>query len=154
MGDRDPSQDGADEPPAVRMFRRYLEDCRGDRPIAARTAFDPVAIPRLLPSVFLVDVLDGGADFRYRLIGGRIRERTPRNLTGLRLSEIADEGSQGALMRLYTAAVATGAAVAARLDYTSPELELPSHYDVLVAPLADVDGRIIQLVGIAVYAED
>lgn len=56
---------------------RYWQDKRGPRPYPARRDIDPLDIPRLLPSIFLVDIVDGDngeRDFHYRLVGTRIVE--------------------------------------------------------------------------------
>jgi len=149
-----PSSSGdPDGPEQIGAFRDYLERCRGSAPIAPRSAFDPIDVPRLLARIFLLDVLDGGADFRYRLTGALIREHAPIDLTGRRLSEIAAIGSQAALLPLYRRAVAEAALVADRIPYRTPDLAADSHFDVAVAPLADSDGRLFQLIGVTVYAD-
>src|SRR3546814_12771432 len=43
----------------------------------------------------LLDILDGGADFRYRLYGSRIAERTGFDWTGRRLSEMSTNAFTG-----------------------------------------------------------
>src|SRR3546814_18026508 len=43
----------------------------------------------------LLDILDGGADFRYRLYGSRIAERTGFDWTGRLLSEMASNAFTG-----------------------------------------------------------
>ena len=40
----------------------------------ARQDIDPRDIPRLLPWIWLIDVVDGGADFRFRLGGQKLIE--------------------------------------------------------------------------------
>ena len=141
------------ESPRIGAFRDHMERCRGAATVAPRRAFDPVDVPRLLPYLFLVDLIDDGRDFRYRLIGGHIREHSPANFAGRRLSEIQDIGSQGRLREIYRRAVADAAPVAARIPYATPELAADSHYDLLVVPLADDAGRLSQLIGIAVYGD-
>jgi hypothetical protein len=46
------------------------------------------AIPKLLPSVFLVDVLDDPRGFRFRLVGTAFTQAAGQELTGLRIGEI------------------------------------------------------------------
>jgi hypothetical protein len=54
-------------------FYRYWRGRCGGRPMPGRADVDPVDMPpRLLPNLFLTDVLDGGARFRYRLVGTEI----------------------------------------------------------------------------------
>lgn len=146
--DRDPQ----DEPAAIRIFRSYVDRCRRTGELAERAAFDPIDIPRLLPHIFLVDPVEGGHDFRYRLIGDHIRERSPENFTGRLLSEIADIGSQSQLIDLYHQAIAQRAIVGTRIPYRTPGLQADSYYDVVVAPFADKNEEIVQLIGVAIYA--
>jgi hypothetical protein len=51
-------------------FYRYWRSRCGGRSMPSRADIDPIDIPpRLLPNLFLIDVVDGGARFRYRLVG-------------------------------------------------------------------------------------
>jgi hypothetical protein len=51
-------------------FFHYWRRVCGDRSMPRRADIDPTEIPwRLLPNLFMTDVVDGGARFRYRLIG-------------------------------------------------------------------------------------
>lgn len=145
-------RDSAEEPAAIRVFRSYVDRCRRTAHLAERAAFDPIDIPRLLPHIFLVDPIEDGRDFRYRLIGGHIRERSPENFTGRLLSEIADIGSQSQLIDLYRRAMGQRAIVGTRIPYRTPGLQADSYYDVVVAPFADENGEIVQLIGVAIYA--
>jgi hypothetical protein len=53
----------------LREFHAYwLARCGGKR-VPARADIDPVEIHRFLPNIFMMDVIDGGTRFRYRLIG-------------------------------------------------------------------------------------
>jgi len=57
--------------------------------IPPRTAFDPIAIPSVLPSVFLIERLDADT-YRFRLLGTDFAERGVSDLTGalLKRSEV------------------------------------------------------------------
>lgn len=59
----------------------------GDGP-PAYGAFDVVQVPReLLPFLILLDVLDGGQDFRYRVVGTGVVEAIGRDFTGETVAE-------------------------------------------------------------------
>lgn len=62
--------------------------------IPSRTAFDPIAIPSALPSVFLIERLDSDT-YRFRLLGTDFAERGVIDLTGtlLKRSEVAPDQS-------------------------------------------------------------
>lgn len=136
----------------TQAFLDYWGRARGDKAMPGRGDIDPLDMPRfLLSDLFLVDVLDGGGDFRYRLIGSHIVEHTGADLTGRRLSDLRDRGSQPRLAALYSEVVHRKAPQQTRLPYKTPEMQAASHYDVVVAPLAS-DGRTVDmLVGIADY---
>ncbi len=53
-----------------------------------RSAIDPVAIPELLSNIMLLDVLEGGMDFRYRLAGTTVEHNFGASVKGLILSDI------------------------------------------------------------------
>ena len=53
-----------------------------------RSAIDPIEIPRHLPHLFMLDVIDAGADFRFRLIGTEITRGLGRDSTGRHFSDL------------------------------------------------------------------
>jgi hypothetical protein len=74
--------------PLLEELVAYWERQRGRAAMPPRRAIDPGALQRHLPNLFMLDVLDGGADFRFRLIGTRIVEGLGRDSTGKRFSEL------------------------------------------------------------------
>ena len=65
--------------------RRQAEEGAGVRammPLPDRHAIDPGEIVQHLPWIFMVDVLEGGADYRYRLLGTGIVAANYRDATG------------------------------------------------------------------------
>jgi len=72
----------------------YWDRHRENAPAPSRQHIDPVDIPRLLPYVGLVDVLEGGACFRFRLVGQHIVDNHGKNIVGDRISlqSIAEDG--------------------------------------------------------------
>ena len=53
-----------------------------------RRDIDPVDIPDLLANIMLLDVVDGGADFRYRLGGTAVEHNFGASIKGLSLCDI------------------------------------------------------------------
>jgi len=80
----------SDQPaaPAILRLLAYWNARRGVRFAPARADIDPADITALLPDIMMVDVLDGGRDFRFRLIGTRIVEGLGRDSTGRLFSEL------------------------------------------------------------------
>jgi hypothetical protein len=65
----------------------YWSAKRGQRAMPSRADIDPGDLRAVLPHVLLIDVLRGGADFRYRLVGTEIERHIGRPITGRLVSE-------------------------------------------------------------------
>lgn len=65
----------------------YWSALRHAEALPSRRDIDPARIKRLLPTVSLIDVLDGG-DFRVRLAGTGLYDVYGREITGKRLAEV------------------------------------------------------------------
>lgn len=69
---------------------RYWQDLRARSPggdLPSVPAIDPLPLRFILGWLMIVDPVDGGADFRYRLYGSAIAEVMGRDLTGCRISD-------------------------------------------------------------------
>ena len=67
----------------------YWNSLRVDAPLPPRRRLDPRGILRLLPTVSLIDVLQGdGPDYRIRLAGTGLYNVYGREITGRTLSEV------------------------------------------------------------------
>ena len=66
---------------------RYWQSKWRSARLPSRGDLDPTEIPRLLPYIELSEVLDEGADFRFRLVGSHLVDTDQINPTGRRLSE-------------------------------------------------------------------
>src|SRR6185437_105432 len=65
----------------------YWDHKRSGRIGPRRAEIDPAEIRPHLPHLVMTDVIDGGNDFRFRLIGTRIVEGLGHDNTGRRFSE-------------------------------------------------------------------
>ena len=128
----------------------YWSECRGAGAMASREKIDPIDIPRLLPFIYLVDVLEGGADFRYRLIGSNIVTNTPKNYSNCLLSEVAGENTQGSLEAAYRDVVTTAQPQIDRFAYQARS-GFRKVYDNLLLPLSDDGTNVTMLLGCAVH---
>jgi hypothetical protein len=71
----------------------YWDRHRRGRMVPDRKDIDPIAMgAALLPHVALVDVVDGGARFRNRLVGTAITERWGFEITGRHFDEVMGAG--------------------------------------------------------------
>ncbi|MBI1779006.1 MAG: PAS domain-containing protein [Proteobacteria bacterium] len=66
----------------------YWRSKRRGTALPRRDAIDPVEIPRLLPHLMLSEPIDGGADFRYRLVGTAVVEAAGMDFTGKSQNEL------------------------------------------------------------------
>src|SRR5262245_23618100 len=77
------------DPRLAKLAALWREHAQGER-IPERGAFGPDALHALgvLPNVMLVEVVDGGARFRYRLVGTEITTTVGRDATGKFFDEL------------------------------------------------------------------
>lgn len=73
-------------PKLERLYRYWLSINPGNG-LPGRQHVDPIAIPDLLPNIWLLDVQREPFRLRYRLVGTRIVERLGREVTGDWLDE-------------------------------------------------------------------
>lgn len=94
----------SDEPVAphrgLEIVERYWNDLRRGRSMPSRSDIDPADIVPQLPFIGLVDVIEGGCDFRFRLLGTALDYAFGDYYTGWRLSEVERED----LRRIFSAA--------------------------------------------------
>lgn len=94
----------ADEPAlphrGLEVIEEYWNALRRGRPMPSRADIDPADIVPHLPFVALVDVIENGCDFRFRLLGTALDYAFAGHYTGWRLSEIERED----LRRIFSAA--------------------------------------------------
>ncbi len=76
------------ENPTLCFLRNYWEKKRGDRRMPSRADIRPSDLKEHLAWVIMADVLDGGEDFRYRLVGTLVTEYFIAEGTGKKVSEL------------------------------------------------------------------
>lgn len=82
--------------PRLITFYRYWDEARGGKRMPARSDVDPLDIPQeLLPNLFLVEVVDGGRRFKFRLVGSESTIAAGRSLTGFHVDEINPNKAYG-----------------------------------------------------------
>lgn len=73
---------------SIQALHDYWMGKRGAHAVPMRQDVDPIELKDHLSSLFMLDVLDGGLDFRYRLVGTTIAEMSGRDVTGAKLSTL------------------------------------------------------------------
>ena len=133
----------------LKLHTYWLKLCRnGDIPLS--TEFLPVPIRDLQRLVFLVDVLEGPRDFRYRQVGEAVTKSMRQDISGRRLGDVFPPAIQADIRRDWSAAVARRQPRWAR----GPMWALPRDFlswKGVILPLRSDAGDVVQLVGAAVY---
>jgi len=100
--------------PAVKMGIGYWRRLAGIRPWPCREEISPADIRGLLRNLILLRVIDGGADFEYRIVGDAHVVAYDFCAQGKRLSELGDDTHIGVLRKLYGRVLRKQAAYAYR----------------------------------------
>ena len=125
------------------LWRHWLALHRGGNP-PTRTDFDPAMVPLLLPYLMLVDVVAGGRDFRYRVVGTHVARIHGADNTGRLVSQAFPSPDAAYVMLLYRWAVETRAAVGFRGEPLRRDQRV-LEYEIVHLPLADGDGQIVKV---------
>jgi len=112
--------------------------------------FDPVEVPWALSRLFLVQVVDGGADFVYRLAGERINERHGGSVAGKSVTELFRPSAVGGILKRWRRAVRDPAVCYTESQHPTTN-GLPLHGRRVVMPLGPADGPVDHLIGMAAF---
>ncbi|MFC4347036.1 PAS domain-containing protein [Kordiimonas lipolytica] len=72
------------------VFNLWREK-KGDREFPLKSDLHPSLMARYLPYIYIVDILDGGKDYRIRLLGSSVADMLGKDYTGTLLSETPEE---------------------------------------------------------------
>lgn len=138
--------------PALKEFLAYWASKRpGELP--RRSDFDPIMErPRMAPSMFLVDVLDDGSVFRFRLMGTRISRFLGTDLTGIYTHYDPYNLTTSPTARSFELAVRHRKPVFVRADCWWSD-DASGRTETIVAPLIDADGKVDMLFGFNVFVD-
>jgi hypothetical protein len=125
----------------LREVKAYWDDKRGKRRMPARRDIRPEEIKRLLPQVLLVDVLSGESDFRYRLLGTKLRPYFPKDVTGQTMrAALSPFGSQTVEATLAVYGVVAGERIPLRITGPGDTFAQKSKFfEAILMPLGDSD---------------
>jgi hypothetical protein len=124
----------------------YWQRQSAGKAMPRRAEIDPIAIPKLLPHVMLVEVLSSGR-YRYRLIGTENAEAQGMNATGRYLDEVLPGPEYKAhVLGLYDECVRSRRPLYSECLFISAHERAPErHTKVLFLPLSD-DGEMVNQV--------
>ncbi|MEQ8335292.1 PAS domain-containing protein [Nisaea sp.] len=131
----------------------YWDRIGGTTRTPARAEFDPCDIPHLLPHVIFMSVIDGGRDFRFRVIGEVARSFFFQNYTGHLIGELPHVDPDGPILKNLREAIRTGRPVRRPVEYVGP-LKNFRKLDEVVLPLSGESGAVTHLLTILDLADD
>jgi len=145
-----------DWPEVLASVRDYWLERRGSRAMPSRSDISPTHIKAQLPHILLADVVDGGKDFRYRLIGVQLSQFFHFNPTGKLISEaiapFGEETLQATLVG-YRGVVERRAPI--RLTGSGSIYgQDPKHFDAFLAPLSANGVDVNMILGTFVFLWD
>lgn len=133
----------------LRAVKDYWDAKRGARLMPRRADIDPVELRRHLSCLSLVEVLEDGRDYRFRLLGTEFSRLFDRNSTGKTLRQVYGEGDPEVLdwmrksyeevLRLKRPVLRRGSMRAVDKDFIACEL--------LLLPLAEDGERVTMIFG-------
>jgi hypothetical protein len=139
--------------PIRRLLQYWRSKCVADR-LPARRDIDPVALPHILPNLFILDVHaseEPHRRFRFRLFGTELARVHGRDLTGRTLHESLEPESADGAVR-HAMSVVEGRAprfVAGKMLYLKNKDWL--NFENCMLPLQDETGEVTMILGATVH---
>jgi len=113
----------------------WWDAARGSRAMPEPRDFDIAAVSVAAGWLHLLEVIDGGADFRYRVFGTLVAAATGADFNGRLVSEQPDP-VRVPLLALYRDVVVRPRALRSRLRFTGPDVVAPC-WERLILPLGE-----------------
>lgn len=112
-----------------------------------REELSPALIRSVLASTFMIDVVDGGQDFRFRFAGDRVIQFMGRRFAGMLLSELTSSKFFDNMRAMYSGCVASkGPVTSGVVAVTYPGKEF-LEAEALVLPLSEDGANVTHLFG-------
>ena len=132
--------------PVLRTTLDYWEQRRGARAMPRRRNIDPAELRQVLPHVQITEVIDGGARFRYRLVGTAIVEAFGAEFTGKYVDELVSGERDSFVHACYRAVCAARRPAFVRSKYiTTKNVDLTANR--VLAPLSEDGVEVNQIPG-------
>ncbi|HWA45301.1 MAG TPA: PAS domain-containing protein [Hypericibacter adhaerens] len=124
-----------------RTLLDYWQAKRGARPMPSRADIDPAELVPLLSNLMLVDVVEGGARFRFRLVGTRVARASGEDRTGRFFDEYAFFRAYPSVTEQYRQVVASGEPMLATEIFFNREHGTAYDVERLLLPLGREEGQ-------------
>jgi hypothetical protein len=145
-----------DWPIVLAFVRDYWNEKRGARSMPSRNDISPAQLKSQLPHILLADAVEGGLDFRYRLVGTQLRPFFRFEPSGKLISEVTapfGEATVGATLEAYRSVIERRAPV--RLTGAGSWYgQEPKLFDAFLAPLSDNDVEVSMIIGTFIFVWD
>lgn len=128
----------------LKFLLRHWRQLRGEAPAPNQNLIDPLDLREALGHIMILDAIDDGADFRYRVYGTKIAARTGFDMTGKRVSEL----TSSPVMAVFFGAAYRAVRLRCEplMTVHSPPLEVSvMKWTRLILPLLNDDGRVERL---------
>lgn len=128
--------------PATRDAYAAWQAARGERRMPSRADMPPRVMKSFLSFIALAEIVDGGKDFRFRVVGDGIAMKQKLSLIGKTLTDVDRmvPGFGTFLRDLYRHSVQQRDALAYRGAYVRSADRHPFTYEAVIVPLGD-DGE-------------
>jgi len=136
-----------DDPILGSALAFWLEK-RAGRAMPCKRDIDPVEVPpRILPNLQIIDVINGGARFRYRLIGTALADAFGRDFSGRYPDEMFPDDRLAYILCIYRTVCRSKAPLFSRNKYhTTKNIDLVASRVYL--PLSDDGVNVHHILGV------
>jgi hypothetical protein len=87
---------------ACKALLAYWQSKRSGGSLPRRKDIVPAEIPQLLPHLMIIEPVNGGGDWKYRLVGTAVAQRYGFDWTGKKMTELLDAATAPAIIRFYS----------------------------------------------------
>ncbi len=129
----------------------YWIEKRGERAMPRRRDIDPTEIPRkILPNLQIIEAIDGGARFRWRLVGTASVDAYGSDYTGAYADAIFSDDRLAFIQNIYRSVVRLKTPVFTRNRYhTTKNVDVFANR--IYLPLSDDDAEVDHILGILAF---
>jgi hypothetical protein len=125
----------------------YWTAKRGDRSMPRKCDIDPLEIPpKILPNLQLIDVIDGGARFRYLLVGTALVDAFGRDFSGQYPDDMFSDDRLNSTQGIYRAVCNSKTPLFSRNKYHTPK-NIDLFALRIYAPLPNDDSHVHHILG-------
>lgn len=139
-----PSEADLLQKPLQFLLAHWLRLCGSD-PAPKQQLIDPLDLRDALGHIMILDSIDDGTDFRYRLYGSKIAARTGFDMTGKRVSELTSSPVMAVFFGAAYRAVRARCEPLVTVHSPPPEISA-TKWTRLILPLANDAGGVERLI--------